>query len=222
MVLLAAELPPPAAGAEEVRRAVADVLSRPEYADLTPSLAERARAWAAEQLGRLLEAVVGTGQAALIGSLVLAAVLAVVVVLAVRFARGVRADPVRVRPGGDRVGRDAADWAAEADAHERAGRRREAVRCRYRMLVAALAAAGAVEEAPGRTTGEYLAETVQRRPDLADDVAAVTRAFEAAWYGSTPVDEALLDDVRRRADAAAAAARLRPQGRSVVAAGGRP
>lgn len=201
MVPLTVALPAPAAPADEVRRVVAEVLSRPEYAEAAPSFVARVRGWLAEQLGRLLEAVVGTGQASLIGSLLFAVAVAVAVVLAVRFARALRRDPETVAVTADGVGRHPADWAAEADAHEAAGDYRKALRCRYRHVIAVLAAAGVVDEAPGRTTGEYLAQARNRRPAAGDDLAAVTRAFEAAWYGQAPVDAAVLEAVRARGDA---------------------
>lgn len=206
MVSLAVELPRPAADADEVRRALADVLSRPEYAEAAPSLAAQIRSWVAEQLGRLLEAVVGSGQASLIGSLLIVALVLVAAVLTARFARRLQRDPAAVGVSDDGVGRTPADWEAEAEEHERAGRRRDALRCRYRALVAGLAAAGVVDEAPGRTTGEYLTDVRTRRPAATADVAAVTAAFEAAWYGHDPVDTATLDEARRRAQAALAAA----------------
>lgn len=210
MVSLAVDLPRPAADAEEVRRAVTEVLSRREYAEAAPSLAARARAWLAEQFGRLLEAVGGTDQASLIGSLLILGVALAAAVLAVRFARRVQRDPAVAAVSGDGIGRDPADWEAEAAEHERAGRRREALRCRYRALIAGLAGAGVVDEAPGRTTGEYLAEVRTRRPAAAADVAAVTAAFEAAWYGHEPVGSATLDEVRRRSEAARTAATEAP------------
>lgn len=198
---MAVDLPAPAHAPDEVRRVVADVLSRAEYAEAAPSLAARARGWIGEQLGRLIEAVAGTGQASLVGSLVLVGVLLATLVLAVRFARGLQHDPAAPAVLADGVGRDPAEWEADADEHERAGRHREALRCRYRGLVAVLAAAGVVEETPGRTTGEYLAEVRARRPAAAADLAAVTAAFEAAWYGHAPVDQGTVDEVRRRSTA---------------------
>lgn len=202
-------LPPPAAGPDEIRRIVAEVLARAEYAGATPSLTARIRTWLGEQLGRLLDAVLGTGQASLIGSLLLVAAAAAAVLLAVRFARAVRPDPTTGMVTSDRVGRPPADWAAESEQHERAGRYREALRCRYRALLAVLAAAGVVDEAPGRTAGEYLTETCRRRPEVAGDVAAVTAAFEAAWYGHAAVDAAMLGDVRGRIEAVGTTVRAR-------------
>lgn len=219
MVDLTVALPPPAAGPDVVRRVVAEVLARPEYAEATPSVTARIREWLAEQLGRLLEAVLDTGQASLLGSVLLVAAVLVAVVLAVRFARSVRQDPGTAVATAAGIGRAPADWVAEADEHERAGRYREAVRCRYRALVATLAAAGVVDEAPGRTAGEYLAQARRRRPETGEEVAAVTAVFEAAWYGHAPVDRATCDQVRDRATAARAAlAGTRSGDRPVAAA----
>lgn len=197
---LALDLPRPAVEPGTVRAAVEEVLARREFQELTPSLAARARAWVSEQLGRLLESVAGAEQAALVGSLVLGVMAVVVVLLALRFARGVRGTPrvAQAAPGTHR--RSSADWAGDAEAHERAGRRREALRCWYRSLLAALAVHGVVDETPGRTAGEYLAEVHARRPDLAGEVAAVTAAFEATWYGAAPVDEARVAEARRRVE----------------------
>jgi hypothetical protein len=79
--------------------------------------------------------------------------------------------------------RPAADWRAEAEAHERAGAWRPAVRCRYRALVAELAARGLVDEVPGRTAGEYRHQVRRNLPDAAADFAGATELFELAWYG---------------------------------------
>lgn len=198
MVSLAVELPRSVIAPDEVRRVVDDVLGRPEYAELAPSLGARVRGWVVEQLGRLLEVLVGSSQASLVGSLLLVLALAAAGVLAVRFARAVRGDPSAMVVTADGLGRDPADWTAEADAHEQAGRDREALRCRYRALIAVLAAAEVVGEAPGRTTGEYLDEARDHRPEVAADVAAVTAAFEAVWYGHDEVDAATTADVRSR------------------------
>jgi hypothetical protein len=57
------------------------------------------------------------------------------------------------------------------------------VRCRYRALVAELAARGLVDEVPGRTAGEYRGEVRRNLPDAAADFAGATELFELAWYG---------------------------------------
>jgi hypothetical protein len=88
--------------------------------------------------------------------------------------------------------RPAAEWRAEAEAHETAGRWRPALRCRYRALVADLASRGLVEEVPGRTTGEYRRQVDAAVPDVAPAFDGATLLFEGAWYGGrdTGADDA--------------------------------
>jgi hypothetical protein len=62
------------------------------------------------------------------------------------------------------------------------------VRCRYRALVAELAARGLVDEVPGRTAGEYRGEVRRNLPDAAGDFAGATELFELAWYGRGDTD----------------------------------
>lgn len=194
----------------EARRVVDEVLSGAEYDPLRPGLLERILDVFADAVGGALDGLSGTGTGTFLGYVLLAAVVGAVVVLAVRFARGTRRDP-RVDAAADApVGRPATAWSAEAEAHEAAGRWRDAVRCRYRALIADLAASGVLEEIPGRTAGEYLDEvagTVGEAAGAVDSFEAVTRAFEAAWYGDGAVDAGDAATVRERADGARAAVR---------------
>ena len=195
--MIAAALPPPTVDPERVRRAVVEVLSRREYDPVRPSLAERVLGWAVEQLGRLLENL--GGGAGLAAWVVILLVLAAVAVLGAWLLRTLRPDRQLADPLTGGFGRGPEDWAADAARHERAGEWREALRCRYRELIAGLARSGLVEEAPGRTTGEYLALIRAELPEAAAPAEALTRAFDAAWYGSAPVGP---DEVQTlRADA---------------------
>jgi len=181
---------------EEVRRVTAEVLARPEYRTARPGLFSRLFNSFLEFVGRLLEQVVGAGRQSLVGTLVVIVVLAVVAFLLFRFLRRVRRDRSIDLALSGAIGRSPAEWEAEASAHERAGRWREALRCRYRLVIARLAERGLVEELPGRTTGEYLTEAVTADPSLGPDLRAVTAAFERAWYGNRPVGEPDLAAVR--------------------------
>lgn len=165
------------------------VLARPEYRENAPGALQRLYDVLQEWLGRALEAIVGSGEQRLLGSIVVAVILALILLLVVRFLRGVRRDPGQDLALSVAPGRPPREWQAEAEEHERAGRWRDAVRCRYRLLLARLAARGLVEEVPGRTSGEYLAEALDGLPAAADDLRAVTVAFERAWYGSRPVEQ---------------------------------
>ncbi|MBV9410730.1 MAG: DUF4129 domain-containing protein, partial [Acidimicrobiia bacterium] len=92
------------------------------------------------------------------------------------------------------------DWRAEAEAHERAGEWRQAVRCRYRALVADLAGRGILNEVPGRTAGEYRRELGDALPAASPQFAGATELFEGAWYGHRPTGEADAAHFRDLAD----------------------
>jgi hypothetical protein len=123
-------------------------------------------------------------------------------VLAVRFWVRLPADPSRqVVVTEETAARSAVDWRAEAARHERDRRWRDALRCRYRALVADLAWRGLVEEVPYRTAGEYRDLMGARAPAAAGDFNGATELFEDAWYGdrpSGPGDQAIFDDLAGR------------------------
>jgi hypothetical protein len=171
---------------ERVRAVVREVLSRPEFRPPERSLVQRLYDWVLEAVGRLLAALGGSGAGGIVGLVLLALVLVGVGVLVARFSRGLTPSPevAAAVPGGRR--RSAAEWRAEAEAQEGAGAWREAVRSRYRALVADLASRGLVEEVPGRTAGEYRREVGRALPDAAADFAGATELFEVAWYGRSP------------------------------------
>lgn len=202
---------PPSQGAdpERVRRIADAILSRPEYAATEPSLVDRARLWVLERLGRLLDLLFSGGRASLLGTVVLALAVLAMTVLAVRFLRGVRRDPERAAAVSEPAGRTAGDWLGDAARHEDARRWRDALRCRYRALVAELAAAGLVDDVPGRTSGENLAELSRRAPRAGPPFDAATRAFETAWYGGVPVDPGAVRVLADRARHALLAAGVR-------------
>lgn len=183
-----------AADRDEVRRAVEEVLSRPEYADLQErglqawltELRRRAAEWLAQLLGQEGTAVVAWAL------LVVAAAL--VLLLAIRWARRLEADPGGGDPVLDGPVRRPEEWVAEAEAHRRAGDRRAAVRAAFRAVVAGHAEAGTVEEIPGTTVGEYRRQVADNHPSAATSFDAAARTFESVWYGDRrPTD----DDVDR-------------------------
>jgi hypothetical protein len=180
---VAGDLPAPTRDPDRVREAVREVLARPEFRPPDRTLLQRAFDWLLEQVGRLLAELGASGAGGIVGLAVLVLALLGIGLLAARFSRGLTSSPeVRAAvPGVPR--RPATDWRAEAEAHERAGAWRAAVRCRYRALVAELAARGLVDEVPGRTAGEYRGEVRRNLPDAAADFAGATELFELAWYG---------------------------------------
>jgi len=198
LVAVLADLPKPTRPPGEVSRTIDRVLARPEYRHPGPSFLERIQRDVLDWIARVLSGVVGAGVGAWI---VLALILGLVVLIVWRLAGGVTRDPGRgVAVSAGRL-RPAADWRAEAEAHERAGEWRQAVRCRYRALVADLAGRGFLQEVPGRTAGEYRAELGDAVPAASPPFAGATELFEGAWYGQRPTaaaDAAHLRDLANR------------------------
>lgn len=218
MIVLAQAVDP-----QQVRQTVADVLSQPDYHQGGRSLVGRALDALGEWLGRLLVAFSGGGDG---GSGALASVAVIVAILVAagllaRFLGTFR----RTRASADsgvtgEVGVPAQAWAARAVAHREAGRLRDALRCRYREMVAQLAAGGLLREIPGRTAGEYRTALAASLPAGADAFGALTVAFERAWYGGVVVDDAMLQHAEAAMAQVRHAARLpavRPHGETDVA-----
>ena len=167
------------------------ILARAEFGDQR-SLLQRAQDWVLDQIDQLVETLLGGSGGGVFGWAVVVVLAALATFFAVRFTRGVRRDPSLAAGVPAAPRRPAEDWRADAEAQERTGNWRAALRCRYRALVADLAGAGLVEEVPGRTAGEYRRQVGDSVPDRAGDFAAATDLFEAAWYGNRPTgaDEA--------------------------------
>lgn len=204
-----AELPVPATGADEVRRIADNVLGRPEFADAQPSWWDRGMRWVFDFFGRLFEALGGGGRGSVIGVITVLVVVVVALFVITRFTRTVRRDPARDPAMDIGIGRSPRDWIDEARRHEAAGEWRDAVRCRYRALLAELAAAGLVDEVPGRTSGEYLAAVREDVPTAAEHFAEVTRRFERAWYGHESTTPTEVEELTVASRAVVSAAGLR-------------
>jgi len=84
--------------------------------------------------------------------------------------------------------REPRTWREEADEHRRAGRYRDAMRCRYRALVGDLARRGLIDEIPGRTTGEERTQLGNVQPDAGSPFTSAADLFDGAWYGHVAVD----------------------------------
>jgi len=198
---LSLDLPVPQRDPGEVRRAVREVLTRPEFRRAaSTSVPGRVRDWVAEHALALLARIVGTARGSPLALVLFVVLVAGVAVLVWRFSRGLSRDPEVAAALAALPRRSGAEWRVEAEAHELAGEWRQAVRCRYRALVADLAGRGLVEEIPGRTAGEYRGEVGSAAPAAAAEFAGVTEVFERAWYGHHPTGP---DDAARLRDLAA-------------------
>jgi hypothetical protein len=180
------DLPEPEHDPAEVRQTTRRVLRRPEFQPAQRSGVQIAWDWLLERLGILLGLLAAGGAGSIIGLVVVLLITAALFLLIVWFSRGITRDPAiaAALPAVSR--RSGAEWRAEAEAHERAGEWRQAVRSRYRALVADLAARGLVDEIPGRTAGEYRGEVRRNVPTAAAEFADATELFELAWYARWP------------------------------------
>ncbi len=203
---VAARLGGPAVDAELAHDTAQMVLARPEFQPARPGLLQRGLQWVLERIGRFFETLDGgTGR---VGAIVLVVVVAVLIGLVIWLLVTVRRSRSLGEALSGGVGRPAIDWAHEAAEHEAAGRWRDALRCRYREVLADLASVGIVQERPGRTAGEHLRDVADRLPAARGPFAAITAAFEAAWYGGTAVDAETVAQVVSDSAAVRAAAGL--------------
>jgi hypothetical protein len=185
---------------EEIRRAAHEIVSRREFRPPPRSPVQAALDWMGRQLDHFFNHL-PYGKGNVIGWIIAAAGVAAIVVLLVRFARNIQRDPGHALPVDTDVGRLPTDWQAEAVAHESAGEWREALRCRYRAMVATLAARGLIDEVPGRTSGEYRAAVTRAVPGAAPDFSGATELFERSWYGGKatgPEDSARFRELSER------------------------
>jgi hypothetical protein len=180
------DLPVPQHDPTTVRHAARDILQRPEFKPAR-------RSWLSTELSRLLSRLVGSGGSGLGPATIIVVVLVGLVVAAagyLAFRHFVRvpagpSQPVVVTTN-EMLGRSTADWRAQAASYEAAGRWRDALRCRYRALIAELVGRGLVDEVPGRTSGEYRRVVDDVVPRVAPAFDDATAMFEQAWYGEAP------------------------------------
>jgi len=192
-----------------VRDRAAQILGEKQFRTHPQSIFQRIESGVARVFDHVVAAFFNGGGLTVLGVIVAVAIVVVAIGLAARFALRVKADPAIALSSRGRVRRQPVEWAAEAAVHEAAGEWRDALRCRYRALVAELAMRGVVEEIPGRTTREYEAVVQARLPGSAPAFDEASDLFEAAWYGNQPGGRAESERLRVLAAAVIDATRSR-------------
>jgi len=191
-------LPIPEHTAREARDRLVEILSRKEFRPRSKSLVERFANWVGDVLDRLFSPFSrpSVGSLSALDWVATAVLAALVVVVVIRLTRTMRSGAGRRRePSAPLVTkRTARAWRREAEDHERTGAWRQALRCRYRALLAELIDRSVVADVAGRTAGEYRAEARRRLPSLGEPFSGATDLFEAAWYGNEAVGP---DEARR-------------------------
>lgn len=203
--------PPPDHDPGRAREAADEILSQDRYQwSDDRSVLERVGDWLSDQFGDFGSPFSLGGFPLWLGWLVLGLLAGAVVFMLFRSRSGWRRDRVSDLTSGGRVvvahGEEAIDWEAEVARCEAEGRWREALRARYRVLVATLARRGVIGDLVGRTAGELLADVRRGAPAAAPAFAAATNMFEAAWYGGVRVGPTDRDDFAAKADEALALA----------------
>jgi Domain of unknown function (DUF4129) len=184
-----AELPNPSVPASEVGDRIDEILSRPEFQRPGPGLLERIQSWVGDRIGDIFDAIGGSGFGSLLTLALLAAAVIAVLALVRRLVRGpATRRPERVRPSTTPSSAieqtvSSNQWRTDAERLAAEGRYAEAIRCRYRALVADLGARSLLTEIPGRTTGEERHELADTAPPAASDFDEATGLFDEIWYG---------------------------------------
>lgn len=205
-------LPPPDRPAEEIRAAAEEILARPEFTQ-EESLYDRILGWIGDRLNDVLGALAGGGRGAFIAWALLIVAVAALGYLVWHIIRsGAVPGTGRARAEAqvtvDEQRRSSSHWRSEADAHAAAGRWRDALRCRWRALVAELSERGRLQDVPGLTAGEYRHLVATSAPPVSGAFGDATDLFERAWYGGGdvgPADHERMVAVAARASEAGSA-----------------
>jgi len=193
------QLPVPEADPDQARDRADVIMDRAEFSD-TESILDRALRWLSELISGLFDALSDGGAGSVVGVLILAALLAVAVwlvsglrALSARSGGGSAPIAVSLAPGDADEQRSADAWVVEAERLVAAGRFDEALRARYRALLAGLFENGVLDDVAGRTAGEYQRELASAIPEVAPRFDELTSRFEIVWYGADEASEADVD-----------------------------
>ncbi len=195
---------------EELRRVAERVLDEAEFREAEPGVGERIVDRIGELIGELFGLLGGGGAGGLVGWALIGVAIGGLVWLVVRLVPDARPGSSGssgvARPGATidvAEDRDPESWDAEAEQHEAAGRWDDALRARYRSLVARLARRGAVRDAPAVTTGEHRSavDRLEDQPPVQAEVFASTAdRFDEVWYGGASAERDDVERTRRLAD----------------------
>lgn len=210
------ELPVPSPEPGDVARRADEIVSRSEF-NTEPSGLERFFDW----VGRLLTDAIGAASGGGVGTIIALAIAGVGLAFLIRFliglsavsglARVARTEAVVETSGPAATEHRSGDqWRAEAERLEATQQWDEALRARYRAVLADLIEADAVADVAGRTPGEYRRELAAAAPMLAPAFASMTDRFERVWYGPDDATAADLDAARADEAALATARRDAP------------
>jgi hypothetical protein len=169
-------------------------LSKSIYQVGQPSLPERVLAWVLARIESAFGAVGVSGGLGLVFVVVLVGIVIGLIMWRVgplRRAASGSGEPIFV----DRS-RSAAEHRTAAETAAQRGEWADAVRERFRAIVATLEERDLLDARPGRTADEVASEGGRVLPDSARDLAAVARLFDDIVYGEGHADQRAYATVR--------------------------
>ncbi|GHJ22313.1 MULTISPECIES: DUF4129 domain-containing protein [Streptomyces] len=172
-------------------------LTKPEYHQHDPNLAQRALNWLWDRIGDLLSTAAGASPGGWIGLLAIT-VLVIVLLIALRLRLG-KLRPQPSTSTGDLFTdrpRTADDHRAAAEAHAAAGHWSAAVQERMRALLRSLEERALLDPRPGRTADEAATEAGRALPGHAAQLRTAARTFDDITYGDRSADQAAYTRLR--------------------------
>lgn len=181
-------LPAPDIDANEARERADSIMARSEFSS-SESILERLSRWLDELFTGLFDALAGGGAGTVVGIVILGGLVVGLVWVIAQWQPGGRRTrstltlDVTVDRAGESELWGAPEWQAESVRLAGLGRFDDAIRARYRALLAELFAAGLLDDVAGRTAGEYRRELAAAVPGVASTFDDLTGQFELVWYG---------------------------------------
>jgi hypothetical protein len=180
--------PPVDIGRDEAAREAAKELSKPAYGQAGDNIVSRIISQVLEWIGDLLGDLTGQTADGNAGLLMLVGLIALVVVVVLwragvlRTTRGIKSQAVfdSARP------RNASEYRAQAEAEAASGDYTAAVRSRFRACVAELTERTVLDERPGRTAYEAVADAGRVVPALREPLQPAALMFTEVVYGNRP------------------------------------
>ncbi len=190
---------------DDLREQAEDILSRREFSEATPSLADRFFDWLGDRLASIFERVGSLfpgGSGSVVSWIVTGLVVAGAVWIVVRAVRN--RGPIEARSTDPlsldvRLRHDEGYWLEQARQAEALGDYPAAVRAHYRAGMARLIDEGRLRDGPGATARQWrrdVADASQRESGALDEI---TSAFELVWFGGDAADPTTVEHVRNEA-----------------------
>jgi hypothetical protein len=179
--------PPVDIGRDQAAAEAAKELSKSAYAQSGDSLIEKAISKVLEWIADLLDSLNGTSPNGHAGLAMLIGLILLIVVVVLWRAGGLRTSHRERQAVFDTAKpRTASEYRAQAEREAASGHYAEAVRSRFRACVAELTERTILDERPGRTAYEVVADAGRAVPTLRDVLQPAAVVFTEVVYGSRP------------------------------------